>query len=178
MKQTLGLAKFRRTVWQHDGTRPGWWWNGYTPSSMTELLPSNARGGTPGPPTHLATTHVIFVGGDNQKTKCTTTSPCKHQNMSAMKRKARIELSKSSGVMFQKSIMNIKKRTALRAGVEGQHFEGRRQAVEEYINEICNTLMKYQKKPSSYMWYCDSPIIVIMKFSNQTLNNWMNTIGF
>ena len=51
--------------------------------------------------------------------------------MSALKRKVRIELGKISGVMFKKSIMNIKKGNALMAGVEGRHFEGRWQAVEE-----------------------------------------------
>ena len=59
--------------------------------------------------------------------------PCKHKDVAALKRKVRVEFGKIPDVMFQKSIMDMKKRVALMAmaGVEGLHFESRRQAVEE-----------------------------------------------
>jgi hypothetical protein len=53
--------------------------------------------------------------------------------MAALKMQVRVEFGKIPDVMFQKSIMDMKKRVALMAmaGVEGLHFESRRQAVEE-----------------------------------------------
>ena len=51
--------------------------------------------------------------------------------MAALKRKVRVEFGKIPEVLMQKSIMNMKKRGDLMVGVEGQQFEGRRQAVEE-----------------------------------------------
>ena len=52
-------------------------------------------------------------------------------NMAALKSKVRAEFGKIPEVMVQKSIMKLKKRGDLMVGVEGQQFEGRRQAVEE-----------------------------------------------
>ena len=51
--------------------------------------------------------------------------------MTAVKRKVRIEFGKIREVVVQKTIMNMQKRGALMVGVEGQQFEGRRQAFEE-----------------------------------------------
>jgi hypothetical protein len=42
--------------------------------------------------------------------------------MAALKGKVRVEFGNIPEVMFQKSIMNMKKRTPLMAGVEGQHL--------------------------------------------------------
>ena len=52
-------------------------------------------------------------------------------NMTALKRKIKVEFGKIPELMVQKSIMNMKKRGALMVGVGGEQFEGRRQAVEE-----------------------------------------------
>jgi hypothetical protein len=42
--------------------------------------------------------------------------------MTSLKRKVRVEFGKIPEVMVQQSIMDMKKRVALMAGVEGQHF--------------------------------------------------------
>ena len=74
---------------------------------------------------------MCFLSVGVHERESVPTSPCKHQNMAALKRKVRVEFGKIPEKMFQKSIMNMKnmnmnmkKRAALMAGVEGRHFEG------------------------------------------------------
>jgi hypothetical protein len=67
--------------------------------------------------------------------------------MRALKSKVTVEFSKIPEVMFQKSIMNMNRggpSALIMAWVKGQHFEGRRQALEEYSNEMCDALRKLQ----------------------------------
>ena len=115
MKQTLGLAKLRWTVWQQDDAKAhqakmGMEWLG----TRTGCMPSSARGGTPWPPTHLIPTHVISFFGGTWKRKCTNLSL---ETWLHWRVQLGVEFVMIPEVMVRKYIMKMTKRGDLRVGV-------------------------------------------------------------
>ena len=83
-------------------TRPGSWWMARHDFPGGDAW--GAIGVTPGHPTYLTATQVIsFLGGTwKWKWESVPTSPCKHQNIAALKRKVRVEFGKIPEVKVQK----------------------------------------------------------------------------
>ena len=110
MKQSLGLAKFRRTVWQQDGAKPHQarmvmeWLDTIFQDRMLAI--KCLRGDTWAPYSPDCNPCDYFLWG-YMKEKVYHPLPA---NMTALKRKIKVEFDKIPELIVQKSIMNMKKR--------------------------------------------------------------------
>ena len=127
MKEKLGQAKFRRTIWQQDGAKP------HQAKMVMNWLDTIFK------ERMLA---IKCVRGDSWASYSPDCKPCDFfllgylkskvyqplpNTLTALKRKIRVEFERIPEIMVKKAVYSMKKRGQLMVAANGGQFEGRRQ---------------------------------------------------
>ena len=126
MKERLGQARFRRTIWQQDGAKPHQarmvmeWLDTIFKERMLAI--KSLRGDSWAPSSPDCNPCDFFLWG-YLKEKVYQPLP---NNLTALKRKIKTEFERIPNIMVEKAVLNMKKRAGLMITAGGKQFEGRR----------------------------------------------------
>ena len=127
MKQQLGLARFRRTIWQQDGAKPHQarmvmeWLDSIFMDRMLAI--KSMRGDSWAPYSPDCNPCDFFLWG-YLKEKVYQPLPL---TIASLKRKIKTEFERIPELMVSNAVLSMKKRGELMVQVEGKQFEGRRE---------------------------------------------------